>query len=392
MAKKIERNYGIDLLRMISMFMVVVLHVINWGGLQAQISPLTLKGELIWFIDIACWCAVNCYALISGYVGINAKHKYSSIIQLWLQVLFYSLIGIGIHIGITLSHGGDISIKFLVSNAFPFLFEKYWYFTAYVLLFFFMPLLNYIVNNAPRRLLKSMVIPAIIFFGCVGLLRGNYNSINSGFSVLWLAIMYMSGGYISKYNVFSNWSVKKSLIGYFVCILLAFASRIILALITSKVLGNYYRINFFIEYQSPLMVAAAIFLFNAFRKVNIKDKGKAFIRIVAPTSFGVYLIHENPIIRSLVITDKFIPYLSKPVYFMIGLIILTVLIIYISCVLVDFLRIQLFKLLKIKQLSNWIEKQFGRIFLWLLKTLKIDFSERETAEKAANEELEEEEK
>ncbi len=380
MNAKDERNYGIDLLRMVSMLMVVVLHVINWGGMSSQLQPLTLKGELIWFITIACWCAVNCYALISGYVGISSKHKYSSIIQLWLQVLFYSVIAIGISVGITLSQGGSINIKFLISNTFPFLFEKYWYFTAYVILFFFMPLLNFILDKAPRKLLQTMAIPAIILFGLVGLLRDTYNSINEGYSVLWLAIMYLCGGYIAKYNSFSKLSTKKSLLGYFICIILAFLSRIVLALITSKALGYYYRINFFIEYQSPLMVAAAVFLFNAFRQLKVKDKGKTVIRIFAPTAFGVYLIHENPIIRALIITDKFISYLSEPIYIMIGLIILTVLIIYLGSILIDFIRIQLFKLLRIKEFSNWIEKLFQKIFLWFLKLLKIDCEKEEATE------------
>lgn len=385
MNTKAERNYGIDFLRMVSMLMIVTMHVISWGGLMNSVTPLTFKGELIWFIETSCLCAVNCYALISGYVGVNSKHKYSNIIQLWIQVLFYSFIATGLSVGIVLSQGGEISIKALISNIFPFLFEKYWYFTAYVLLFFFMPLLNYIINNAPRNLLKTMAVPAIIFFCIVGLLRGNYNSINSGSSVLWLAIMYLCGGYVAKYNTLSKLSVKKSLLGYCICIVLTFASRIVLALITSRTLGNYYRINILIKTYSPLMVASAIFLFNAFRQLKFKDKGKIFIRIFAPTAFGVYLIHENPIIRALIITDKFIPYLSKPIYIMIGLIILTVLIIYFGCVLIDFVRIQLFELLRIKEFSNWLEKLFQKVFLWLFKLLKIDFEKEETTESNINE-------
>lgn len=29
---KRERNYGIDMLRLLSMYMVVILHILGWGG------------------------------------------------------------------------------------------------------------------------------------------------------------------------------------------------------------------------------------------------------------------------------------------------------------------------------------------------------------------------
>ena len=91
-----KRNYGIDLLRTISMFMILILHILGNGGILKQVIPLTIYGELIWFIEVCCFCAVNCYGLISGYVGVKAKHKYSNLIYLWIQVFFYLIISAGI--------------------------------------------------------------------------------------------------------------------------------------------------------------------------------------------------------------------------------------------------------------------------------------------------------
>ena len=39
---------------------------------------------------MAAYCAVNCYGLISGYVGIYLKYRYTNIVILWLQVVLYS--------------------------------------------------------------------------------------------------------------------------------------------------------------------------------------------------------------------------------------------------------------------------------------------------------------
>lgn len=65
-----SRNYGIDLLRIVSMFMICILHVIGvWGG-EAS-ATLSLNYNIAWLIECACDCAVNAFALISGYVGIK---------------------------------------------------------------------------------------------------------------------------------------------------------------------------------------------------------------------------------------------------------------------------------------------------------------------------------
>ena len=40
--------------------------------------------------DSCAYCAVDCYGLISGYVGVNGKFRPARLLELWLQVFFYS--------------------------------------------------------------------------------------------------------------------------------------------------------------------------------------------------------------------------------------------------------------------------------------------------------------
>ncbi|MBQ3005393.1 MAG: acyltransferase, partial [Clostridia bacterium] len=88
---KKERNYGIDLLRIVSMLMVVTLHTLNFGGILHNVEPFSFKYYFNWFLYLGAYCAVNCYGLIAGYVGYGSKSKYSNLINLYLQTLFYSL-------------------------------------------------------------------------------------------------------------------------------------------------------------------------------------------------------------------------------------------------------------------------------------------------------------
>lgn len=74
------------------MFMVVILYVVGHGGILDKTLGLTVKGEIAWFFQIACFCAVNCYALISGFVAIQSKRKWHTFVSLWFQVVFYCLL------------------------------------------------------------------------------------------------------------------------------------------------------------------------------------------------------------------------------------------------------------------------------------------------------------
>jgi surface polysaccharide O-acyltransferase-like enzyme len=64
---KKERLGGVDLFRVISMFMVVVLHVNGIGGVLR--NPANQPLSPLWFassvINILCVIAVNCFALIT---------------------------------------------------------------------------------------------------------------------------------------------------------------------------------------------------------------------------------------------------------------------------------------------------------------------------------------
>ena len=87
-----KRNFGIDALRIMSMFMIVVWHVIGQGGVLANTTQFSLNYEIVRLLKILVFCSVNCYALISGYVGINAKYKYTNLILIWLRTLFYAIL------------------------------------------------------------------------------------------------------------------------------------------------------------------------------------------------------------------------------------------------------------------------------------------------------------
>lgn len=86
MSKK--RNYGIDLLRIILTFMICVLHTQGRNNLLPEVvSGFRSPYAITWLMEILCYCAVDGYALISGYTakpcGIESKpYSYAKLFEL----------------------------------------------------------------------------------------------------------------------------------------------------------------------------------------------------------------------------------------------------------------------------------------------------------------------
>lgn len=79
MAEIKERSYGIDALRCIATLFVLMLHTINRGGVFEASSGLNRMAIL--FVELISLSAVNCYALISGYVGYRPKKSGGDILD-----------------------------------------------------------------------------------------------------------------------------------------------------------------------------------------------------------------------------------------------------------------------------------------------------------------------
>lgn len=356
--KKEDRNIGIDLLRIISMIMVVLLHILNFGGILKHAKFLSLNYEIAWLLEIIAYCAVNCYALISGYVGITTKIKYQNIIKLWLRVIFYTTT---ITLIFYIINPNTISNLNLLKVFFPILFSTYWYFTAYFCMFFFIPYLNILINNLNKHQAIKLLITIIILFSVVTTITPNdIFTINKGYSVIWLSLLYLIGGIIKKYNLFKNWPTKKLIIGFILCILITWLSKYLTEFTTLEISNKIINSIYFIKYNSITILFEAIFLLIIFSRIKILS-GAKYIKYISSLSFSIYLIHMHPLIVEHLIKNKFISYLSFPFYTFIIAILSSVIFICVVCLIIDILRNKLFEKIKVNQFSDYIVSKISYI-------------------------------
>ena len=376
--EKKERNYGIDLLKIISMLMVVILHVLGQGGILDSVTNLSFEGEVFWGLEIFCYGAVNIYAIISGMFGYKSKHKGSSIINLCFQVIFFSMIIAGADLIIALINNAPISIENVFFNFFPSI-KGYWYFSAYFCLFFFMPIFDIIIDSVPKSVLKSTAFFCFIIFCCWTQFYSNISNLGMGYSILWLALLYLVGGYISKYNPFNNFSFLRCVLIFLICMAITIAGRIAIGLVIGKTSLSPTLVNFFVSYTSPTITIASIFIVLAFSRIKFNKLVNKAIGFFAPLSFGVYLIHCHPIIFAQM-KGAFIWILQYNALLGVLIVIGISLIIMLVCMLLDYVRLTLFKVIKIKQLAELIAKGATKFKNFVFKIFHININDNEESD------------
>ena len=344
-----KRNYGIDLLRIISMINIINLHINLTSGLNVM-KPESKKYKSLWRLETMSFFGVNCFGLISGIVGF--KHsKLSKLVYLWILVTFYS-----IFTSLYLYSIKQISISELLLSFCPILVRKHWYFNAYFSMYLYIPFINIGINNLNQFYFKNLVI-FIILFSCfydvVGKIvnKNNYHFLNFGYSSLWLITLYIIGAYIGKFVITNKRKINRFFLIFY--ILLYFSSSLlgseIFFLTDNKVL---------ISYLSPTILFEAISLIMIFSRLKIDIKWiKKTISFFSSLTFGIYLLHASEFPRQINIIGTVFGFSkrfqSNFIFFKVyGLSI----IIFFALSIIDYLRAIIFKFLKIRNLSIILEK------------------------------------
>lgn len=347
---KKERNYGIDLLRIVSMFFVVVLHVSNFPGLLYYYDNNSIGYFLVHLTYAFAICSVNIYAMISGYVLLNSKFKLKRLLALWLEVFFFNVVSYALIVITNGSWNGLLDFAKGMLYALPLTGNAIWYFKAYFLLYMLFPVLNVAIRNMTKKQFILLFIVVAVFIGVLS----NYNVENwylgRGYSTLWLLIMYFVGAYFKKFGL-TKISVKNSLLLY--CLM---SVLIILIMTIYNLLPKNYAIIEALrfetyEYTSIFVVLQSVFLFIAFAKIKPKnEKFKRIILLVSPLTFGIYVMHCTTYGISLFNYLRFIPNYS--VWLIIPFTIGIAVLIFTVCAFIEWVRQLLFKYSGIDKLTE----------------------------------------
>lgn len=342
--KKRMANY--ELLRLVSMMMVVVLHFLSHSdrllAVEHPIGGVRLLGSLI---EAFCLVAVNTFVMLSGYLGVNGNFRIGKAFSLYLQILFYSLL---IPLVLTLL-GAPTEIKTkgfygLIQYVFPIEAEHYWFATSYFLLYLISPALNAAVRHLPKKKFQVMLAGLLLLFcGVKSVVPVYFPTDHFGYDLPWFICVYLTAAYFSLYGF--PWKKRGWLI-YVVSCLLGFGINLLCYFPAQRVEAAAYYFTVPYHYNFIFNLTGAVGLFFAFSCIKIKGgKGAELLCRLGTLSFGIYLLHEHIDLR-----DRWYEWIQRLVnplqragtgYFLLELL-ASVVILFAAGLCIDFIRSRIF--------------------------------------------------
>ena len=341
--KNTQRNYGIDLLRVVSMFMIVMLHSLGHGGVLNAAVPMSLNYMTAWLLEGAAFCAVNCFALVSGFVGLRSRFRLANIAALWLQVVFYNVIFTLVW---AVLDGRSIDLPLIANALMPVKNNAYWYYTAYFGISFLVPLVNAAVEHLDRRTLILCAAGLVLVFSVYPTLaQTDIFQVKNGYHAMWLLLMYFLGACIRKLEPLpkcNKW------------ILAAVYCGAVLLSVGIQAIGPKM-----LRYHSPTVLLCAVALVLLFSRLEPGDMARKVITLVSPLTFGVYLIHDSLFIRETFVKGRLVAAAVSALPLMALQVIAFAAAVFAVCLAVEYARSKLFRILRVKE---WLDRAEKAIF------------------------------
>lgn len=292
MQVKNSRNLGIDLLRAIAMFFVIIWHFIGQGGLLEYSEVGSAKYWILSFVRILTICCVNLYGLTTGYLMCDKPFKLSRVAKLWVTTVFWS---VAVSCVLFAVFPETRTIEEAVSMFLPILRGRYWFFTAYVVVILLSPVLNFVIRSLTGGQYRLLLAVLFFLFGVipVGSLGYDVMRISTGHHFSWMIVLYILGGYLRRFPMGKEENSNRWLLGYFLFAAVHLVYKMAVTAVGLKSFGDLL-----LTYPSPMVVGEAIFLFlyfkEAFSDVSAESILGKLIRFAAPGIYSVYVIHVHP--------------------------------------------------------------------------------------------------
>lgn len=355
-----NRQAGLDRLRILSAWFVVCIHLFALLGDLAGSTGISLFVNA--FVYALVFCAVNCFGLLSGWLGYREEGnslRLKALVLLWLQFVFYrvfflllpSLLGIA-----------EVS---LADVFLPVTRRVNWYMTAYFEMMLLAPGLNLIVRHVSRGVNAVICLALLALTVISTALRAVMDCdpflLGEGYNWMWLAALYFWGASLRKHGWFSSISAGRLRLVLFASLLLTAAWRWGMRSFFSPAgfPGNTEKI--FYSYTSPTIALAAICLLLLHARLT--GPGSRFMEKASSAALGVFLLHTTVWNWLIVPCAGLLSPLPQSFAWLnvLG----SALVITLLCIPVDLLRGRLFTLLRIPALAEKLQARFfalcGRI-------------------------------
>ncbi len=358
MDKKIQRNSALELLRIVAMLLIVeshfvvhgVYHALNEAGMPSGIAEHASSWQMHFtnFNSFGGGLGICIFLLVTGYFAVDRQVKARKLLLLASNVFLYSWVIMALVRALVPELCPDGAISW---NLMPLWVGESWFVSCYIAFFCFVPFYNKFLRLLGQR--EYLLFLAVFFLVQRVLpILGYHNYMNDSQLILF-GLVYAIGGYLRLFC--QDRLVRSNHRRYVLYTLAAYG---VLMLLSAVVEGHgiYYDLGSLAQILSDariiMHVLMAVAMLMAF--ATMKPFYNKWINMLAGTVLGVYLIHDNTFMRTI-IWDRILPnaeYFASDYYvlFMLG----KVAGVFVVCAGIELLRQ--------KCLEPWQERLIDRVY------------------------------
>lgn len=313
---EVNRNCGIEMLKIISIFLIIISHVVMTIRLKNQFVSYDdyifdfsyvskgMSGIILAIFQHFGSLGNTIFFVCSSWFLLEkdtvSKNKW---IKMFLEIWTISC---AILLLMLIYTGGRINNKLIIKSLLPNFFTNNWYVTAYLIFYPLHTVLNRIIKDLNQKnLLKITTVLFLLYCVCNSL----YDSFFSSVIIMWITL-YFFIAYIKIYMIELCNNIKVNSI-----VLIIGISIIVFLIVFTYIAGenNKFFSNkmlFWNKNGNPIFWVIAVTSFNIFRKIKIKS---SFINNISKYSLLIYIIHENILLRNYIR-----PYILHLIYNILG--------------------------------------------------------------------------
>lgn len=354
-----ERNSSFELLRIISMLMIIFHHFAVHGGFIIDKSSLTVNN--VWYYIMLNWgkIGVNIFVLISGYFLITDKgplFNLKKMLRFLGPIILYSVV---IYLVYSIANN-NFNIIHFIDNLTPVISNKWWFITTYVLLFLFHPFLNMVLNKINKSTYQIIMLALVLIWSVIPTFTDKRLYVNE---FLWFITLYVIAGYIRLYDFNPKFKCRHYMSLWLLSMIVTIGWTIVCL--------SFYKYNnkvfstptFFFSLNTLTCLLNALMLFMAFK--TIKMKNNKIINTIASTTLAVYLVHDSDYVRRFLWIKLFKNNTFINSLWFIPYSIMVCFLVFIVISIIDLIRIKTIHKVYVKSIEKWspaIAKACGKIY------------------------------
>ena len=275
------RNSNYELMRIISMFLIILYHVIYHGEVLQNCYNEGAK-IILEFLEFFTLVHVNSFVLLSGYYQSTSNFKQSKLWSIINASLFYRIVIMVVLLALGIITLDKVTI---FKEAFPININEYWFIKCYILLYCLSPFINRGLKNFDKKSFQKLLLVMFIIFSIIPVVTGRQFFENNGFSLYQFVYMYLIGAYLRRYpldksHIFKVMSKRMYQLVLIFIFFFALTLNYVFYEYASSLSGvnslmdelSSYITNNAILYNNPFVVIQTIAYFAFFGTLSIKSK------------------------------------------------------------------------------------------------------------------------